>query len=589
MSAAVPGSGPGRDLEEKPTPIKGLRPALAAGVTAGLVFLLSVVTAVGTWYRASVRTEMALAQGGEVVADGVSHAIASAEERLVATAGLYRASADVTRKEFARFVADVGLTDGMGALGFIARVPGAELNEFVNKVAPEFPGYQVFELDSEGQRVSVGPRPIYYPVQWFEPNGAFGRPHGFDSGSDPTRLLALERAFRTDSIIATPFLRLFSEQEGDGFIMYRRVVDPDSGVVEGFAVAPMDLSDLLAARIPDSIAETLTWEIVDVTEAPENRADAATGWRSRLAVSGRTWQVEVAPRDGSSLATSWELPLLVLAGGLMVSLSAATVAYLLFRRSETNRELQHLRELTHAKDRFLASVSHELRTPLTGVLGYAELLRDHDDSLTPEARQEMIRSVADQAFDLGHIIEDLLVAARAELNQLTVAKVPVSPQAQVAQVVEAYGPEIATRVKILDQLPPPLRLLGDPSRVRQIIRNLISNACRYGGPRIEVRIDEADQMIRMDVADNGPPIDADAAERIFQPYQRAHRAPGKPDSVGIGLSIARTLARLMGGDVTYSRADNWNVFQLSLPIASALREPVAAGQATGSKTANGSG
>ena len=97
---------------------------------------------------------------------------------------------------------------------------------------------------------------MYYPLQWFEPATAFDRPHGFDSGSDPARRAALEMAAEADITAATPFIRLLSEDDDDGFAVYRRVVDPDTGVVEGFTVAPMDLSELLTSRIPDSIAET---------------------------------------------------------------------------------------------------------------------------------------------------------------------------------------------------------------------------------------------------------------------------------------------------------------------------------------------
>lgn len=567
---------PERDRHGVVPVVKRLGPAIAAGLTALVVLLLTVMTAIGFWFRSGVRADSAVAQGGEVVVDAVSQAIDAAEGRLVAAAGLFRASEHVSQKEFSQFAADVGLTEGMGGIGFIALVPMADLNEYVDEVAVEIPDYWVFENDSEGGRVAVGPRSVYYPLQWFEPSSAFDRPHGFDSGSDPVRLAALERAAETDVTTATPFLRLFSEDDEDGFAIYRRVVDPDTGVVQGFTVAPMDLSELLTSRIPDSIAETVTWKVVDVTDVQEGAANINADWVRQVAVDGRVWQIEVDAKEGSPLAPDSEAPLLVLMGGVVLSLSVAAVGYLLSRRSETSRELQHLRELTYAKDRFLASVSHELRTPLTGVLGFAELLRDKDDSLSSQERAEMISAVADQAFDLGHIIEDLLVSARAELDQLVIAKVVVCPQAQVAQVIEAYGPDVASRVKVIDQLPPLVRAEGDPGRVRQIIRNLISNARRYGGPKIEVRIDEADHMIRVDVADNGPPLPAEATERIFEPYQKAHRASGQTDSVGIGLSIARTLARLMGGDMMYFHRDGWNIFELSLPMAGLPTEPVSA-------------
>ena len=567
MPTALRSSETERDRDGVVPAIKKFGPAMTVLVVAVVVLFLTLVTAVGFWFRSGLRADGAVAQGGEVVVDALASALASAEERLVAAAGLFRASDFVSQKEFELFAADVGVVEGMGGLGFIALVRSEELDQYIDDISREIPDYWVFERDSEGGRVSVGPRSVYYPAQWFEPAGAYDRPHGFDSGSDPVRRAALERAAEADATIASPFLQLFSEEEEDGFILYRRVADPETGFVEGFTLAPMDLSELVTSRIPDSITETVTWKVVDVTDLSTAAGDVEGGWTSQLAVGGRIWRVEVDAKKGSPYALNNEATLLVLMAGLILSAAVATVAYLLYRRNETNRELQHLRDLTAAKDRFLASVSHELRTPLTGVLGFAELLRDNNDSLSQLEREEMIRAVADQAFDLGHIIEDLLVSARAELDQLVIAKVPVCVQAQVAQVIEAYGIEVVAKVTVIDQLGPLLRAVGDPGRVRQIVRNLITNARRYGGPSIEVLINEDNHMIQVDVADNGPAIPEEASERIFLPYQRAQRASGQLDSVGIGLGIARTLARLMGGDLRYFRRGEWNIFQLSLPPA----------------------
>jgi signal transduction histidine kinase len=566
MPTALGRSEPKRNGDGVVPAIKKFGPAMSVGVVAAVVLFLTLVTAVGFWFRSGLRADGALAQGGEVVVDALSGALASAEERLVAAAGLLRASDFVSQEEFALFAADVGVVEGMGGLGFIAVVPSDQLEQYSEDISREIPGYWVFEMDSEGGRVPVGPRSVYYPAQWFEPAAAFDRPHGFDSGSDPVRRAALERTARADATIASPFLQLFSRDEDDGFNLYRRVADPETGSVQGFTIAPMDLSELVTSRLPDSIAETVTWKVVDVTDL-STAPDVEGGWVSQLSVGGRIWRVEVEAKEGSPYALDHEAGLLVLMAGLILSAAMATVAYLLYRRNETNRELQQLKDLTMAKDRFLASVSHELRTPLTAVLGFAELLRDNADSLSQAEREEMIRAVADQAFDLGHIIEDLLVSARAELDQLVIAKVPVRVQAEVTQVIEAYNSEVVAQVKVIDQLVPLLRAVGDPGRVRQIIRNLITNARRYGGPSIEVRINETDHMIHVDVADNGPAIPEEACERIFLPYQRAQRESGELDSVGIGLGIARTLARLMGGDLQYLRRGDWNIFRLSLPLA----------------------
>jgi signal transduction histidine kinase len=224
-------------------------------------------------------------------------------------------------------------------------------------------------------------------------------------------------------------------------------------------------------------------------------------------------------------------------------------------------------ETIRAKNQFLASVSHELRTPLTGILGFAELLRDNEAATTAHERAAMIASVATEASDLTNIIEDLLVASRAELGQLTVSRVPVAPRAQIAQVLEASFQDVSSRIEVIDHLHEYDRAIADPGRVRQILRNLLSNACRYGGDHIQIRVDTADGAVRVRVADDGPSPLPDEWERIFEPYHRLHTRQGQPESIGIGLAIARELAHLMDGDLTYQRSKGWSIFELTIPAA----------------------
>ncbi len=114
---------------------------------------------------------------------------------------------------------------------------------------------------------------------------------------------------------------------------------------------------------------------------------------------------------------------------------------------------------------------------------------------------------------------------------------------------------------------PDLRAVGDPVRVRQIIRNLLSNAIRYGGDRIMVDIVALEGNVLLAVSDNGPGIPSSEQERIFEAYAIAHDPGSQPSSVGLGLAVARRLARLMEGSLTYERTGNISVFELHLPLA----------------------
>jgi PAS domain S-box-containing protein len=234
------------------------------------------------------------------------------------------------------------------------------------------------------------------------------------------------------------------------------------------------------------------------------------------------------------------------------------------RARERQREAESkLRDLLESKDELIATIAHELRTPLAGVVGFAQVLRDDADTLDPESRAEMIRLVAEQGMDLTNIVDDLLVAAKSEAGTLVVAQVRVDLRAQAAQVLEGWGSDV---VATIDFDGGSAVTTGDPARVRQILRNLVSNALRYGGERISVRVGGDGETVFVKVEDDGAGVIEEEHDRIFEPYRRAHDAPGVTASMGLGLSISRQLAKLMGGDLRYCREGDLSVFTLTMPI-----------------------
>ncbi len=219
---------------------------------------------------------------------------------------------------------------------------------------------------------------------------------------------------------------------------------------------------------------------------------------------------------------------------------------------------RRLEELLAGKDEFLASVSHELRTPLTAVLGFARLLAESEQATDEE--KTMAETIYTQSVDLANIVEDLLVHARVETGELTVLPVMVDLRAQAFQVLKS-GP-VRTGVEVTGD---PAMALADPSRLRQILRNLLTNAVRYGGRNVMVEIGTEAGQATITVADDGEGLAESDWERVFLPYQSAHRASGTTQSLGLGLAISRRLARMMGGDLTYRHQDGWSRFRLTLP------------------------
>jgi PAS domain S-box-containing protein len=220
-----------------------------------------------------------------------------------------------------------------------------------------------------------------------------------------------------------------------------------------------------------------------------------------------------------------------------------------------------LEELLRSKDAFVASVSHELRTPLTVVSGMALELNERWAELGTDELAEFTAMLVEQSQDMADLIEDLLVAARANIGNVTVVNEPIELDRQVRSVLASIA--IPADRTISSQLAEGI-VDADAIRVRQIVRNLITNAIRYGGPTIEVTMSSTAGTHVVEVIDDGPGIPAADRDRVFIAYERAHHAEGQPESVGLGLTVSRTLAELMGGSLTY-RFDTRSVFRLELP------------------------
>ena len=107
-------------------------------------------------------------------------------------------------------------------------------------------------------------------------------------------------------------------------------------------------------------------------------------------------------------------------------------------------------------------------------------------------------------------------------------------------------------------------MAADPGRLRQVLRNLVSNAHRYGGDNVRILVLETNGSAVAEVRDSGGPLPAEEQERIFLPYERS-QGSAVVGSVGLGLHVARLLARLMGGDLTYDHSGAEAIFRLELP------------------------
>jgi signal transduction histidine kinase len=224
-----------------------------------------------------------------------------------------------------------------------------------------------------------------------------------------------------------------------------------------------------------------------------------------------------------------------------------------------NRELS---DLVKAKDEFVAGVSHELRTALTGVLGFARELSEHHDRITPQELEGIARMIADEANEAASIVDDLLVAARVDLGAVSVRTEVVDLATEVEAAIRSLPRPTTASISVP---PTTARARADRLRVRQILRNLIGNAIRHGGPNIRVEVGTGSGMVEVAVVDDGPGVPPPEVGGLFDPYFRGETSRG-PGSTGIGLSVSRRLARLMGGDLDYLPRERGSRFVLTLPM-----------------------
>ncbi len=241
------------------------------------------------------------------------------------------------------------------------------------------------------------------------------------------------------------------------------------------------------------------------------------------------------------------------------------VAVTLMDMTQLRATERRLERLVADKDRFIASVSHELRTPLAAVLGLSEEISTNWDRFeTPELR-ELISLVAAQSTELTAIVEDLLVAANLESGRVAINLGVVELGAVARDALADCGRSMPD----IDAIPiegANVVATADTVRVRQIVRNLITNAVRYGGDDVAITIG-SDERPFVEVGDDGEGVALEHRESIFDPYFQASTDEKVLGSLGLGLSISRELARRMGGDLIYTYGDGRSTFRLILDRA----------------------
>lgn len=325
-------------------------------------------------------------------------------------------------------------------------------------------------------------------------------------------------------------------------------------LVEYVDVNPAGVELLRAASAEEALANVVAEEPTpDVLDSFIPQFD--TIWNDRdhleLEITGST-----VSGDPTDLVLSWAA-----ARGPDGSLDLKHVVVAIADVHLVREAERELAQLINSKDELVASVSHELRTPITTILGMAYELRDHAESFNPQETRDLIALIADQSRELSNIVDDLLVAARTDLDTLAVRPEMIDLNEEVSLVVMSSPPDARPAIEAHGGV----AAWADPLRLRQIVRNLLTNARRYGGPNVSIVTGRRSGEIFLQVRDDGPGIASADREAVFEPYIRSSTDRALPGSIGLGLPVSRRLARLMGGELVYRYENGQSVFELTLP------------------------
>lgn len=253
---------------------------------------------------------------------------------------------------------------------------------------------------------------------------------------------------------------------------------------------------------------------------------------------------------------------------IAASLWFAARANLRVRRAEAAAEEAH-----SIKNDFVAMVSHELRTPLTSIAGFADALISGWRELPEDEVDEFLTYVHKQSLYLGDLVEDVLVIPRLEAGRLRFRPQLFDLGKIVHEVTELLVATDSER-DVVVSMPTGVMVEADPKRVQQVVRNLLENARKYGGEQVLVEgFGYGDHYVVV-VADNGPGVPDVSVERIFDHFEQLSKGDARSSSgIGLGLPIARRLARAMGGDVWYERRfPTGSRFCFSLPLSAGEKD-----------------
>ncbi|WP_162243737.1 CHASE domain-containing protein [Ramlibacter sp. Leaf400] len=586
-----------------------------------LALLLTAVLLASVTRSISARDKAAFEAEATRTADAIRERIDTTTTLLQGAAGLFAARGEVSREQFRDYVAQLGLRErypGIQGIGYTARVGPGAAGEAV-----------VRDGDDPPLRVwPAGPREEYHAIVFLEPLDERNQAAiGYDMFTEPTRRAAMAHARDTGAAAASGKVILVQEIDASkqaGFLIYLPVYRGGAAPrsqeerrreLQGFVYAPLRVGDLLHGvrgngvrevdlELYDGTAqepEALMWSTAETSSQPPAHASTR-----QLDVAGRPWLLVMSSRPAFEALSHWRLVPWLVVVSLAASVLLAWITLVqararqdaeqaaLERRAnelalhaseerarERAQQLEELygrqRESEQRKDEFLAVLAHELRNPLAPIRNALEILqRAPDPGLAQRSRDIAQR----QLRHLVRLVDDLLDVSRISRGKIALQWQRVSAGDVLESAVETSRPLFERRRHelVVSPIDGAVEIECDPTRVAQILTNLLNNAAHYTpeGGRIEVEANADGDTVRIAVRDNGLGLSPQQLREVFELFVQVDRN-AKGGGLGIGLSLAARLAELHGGRIE-ARSDGLGCgaeFILILPRGRPAAPPAA--------------
>lgn len=601
-------------------------------VVAGVGLLISLVAAVWVGRETRARNHLRFESEVERARTSIGRRMDLYIASLRSGAGLFAASDSVSAREFAAYVSRIDLKrqyPGIQGIGFSRRMT-AQGRPVVEAFAQQ--EYQrPFKVWPEQP-----PRNEYHAILFLEPRDPPNLAAiGYDMFTEPVRREAMERARDEGRAAASGKVTLVQEidpaKRQAGLLIYVPVyeggdvpatLEARRDKLLGFIYSPFRAGDLLEGIFGD-LHGVVDIEVYDGASAQASSllfhrhqphsGDALEETR-QLVVAGRPWTIVFRSRPGFADGRGGGVAWWVFAAGAAVSLllfvlthaesrarhrAERAVRLLETSRAQALRTLAELREIEGArrqlliseqearreaenanrvKDEFLATVSHELRTPLTAILGWAQML--NEQALDESGKTEAVEAIERNARAQAQLIEDLLDLSRIIRGKISLERKIVYLHEVIDAAITSVAPsanakKLTVRQKLDANVQP---VLGDCTRLQQVIWNLLSNSIKFTPSQgtVEVTLEQAGTSAIVRVADSGVGISATFLPHVFDQFRQADASTTRGQGgLGLGLAIVRTLVELHGGTVSAASEGEGRgaTFTVTLPVATEVHAP----------------